>query len=552
MTETNILLKHNEGYCWHQCDDVNFKGYFFEDDKPEFIYRDEKAVEKLLTIGNYESFLSCLKKISGVFSIIIGHGSEIWAAVDVARSMPVYYAADLSCVSDSSEFIRERLNIPIQGVDSVRLLELYEAGCVIHENTVYSEIKQLDIGQSLRIADGKASIYTYFIHTAVVMAPDDEETAYKALLEAAEKAVSYTMTAAGERPIVLSLSGGYDSRFVACMLRYLGAKNVSCYTYGNLNSHEVIESQKVANALGFRWTCVEHTDERILNILDKENDGYFEMCREHDFSIYLQNFVAVKYLHETGWFKKNSVFMTGLCHDMPTGFYIEEESRVASKYSFDASGAAEYVFDHLFMRDKVSEPIKKKLTEEVLGKISALNLTIHDYQSFVSVVDALTTGYSHSRRFLPMNNVHTYFGYEWLLPCWDKRLLTFWYGLPFKLRIRQGFYEKWLMDFLFAKYGLADKKAMVSYGKGGLKLKLKRFVGSLAVRILYPLNIPLTRSVDFNNWAPLEVALYKRIKTKHAINYRRASLANLLTIYIIESRYTTDVLASIKELTESE
>lgn len=153
---------------------------------------------------------------------------------------------------------------------------------------------------------------------------------------------------AADRPIVLSLSGGYDSRFVACMLKERGAKNVYCYTYGDKSSFEVGQSKKVAEALGYQWKCVTYTDEDVAAQIDEAGQIYINTCYQHDFTTYLQNYIAVKRLHEENWFPTNAVFLTGLCHDMPTGEYQMEEKDVHDPIS--AVGAAHFVMDRRFVR----------------------------------------------------------------------------------------------------------------------------------------------------------------------------------------------------------
>lgn len=83
------------------------------------------------------------------------------------------------------------------------------------------------------------------------------------------------------------------------------------------------------------------------------------------------------------------------------------------------------------------------------------------YQNFVAAVDCLWTIRNHSRQFLYMNDVHEFFGYKWLLPCWDRRLLEFWYSLPLEYRLSQNLYEEWVTTKLPAQYGVGQKKIVV-------------------------------------------------------------------------------------------
>ena len=72
-------------------------------------------------------------------------------------------------------------------------------------------------------------------------------------------------------------------------------------------------------------------------------------------------------------------------------------------------------------------------------------------------------------------------------------------------------------------------------------------MGGLLIRICYPIGIPMNRKYDINNFASLEIVLYKRIVQKKAINPQHAALTMLLTVYIMEQRYGTDWYCLIKK-----
>ena len=58
---------------------------------------------------------------------------------------------------------------------------------------------------------------------------------------------------ANGRQIIVPLSGGYDSRLVASLLKQANYQNILCFTYGKKSSPEVIISKKVANKIFFYW-----------------------------------------------------------------------------------------------------------------------------------------------------------------------------------------------------------------------------------------------------------------------------------------------------------
>ena len=146
-----------------------------------------------------------------------------------------------------------------------------------------------------------------------------------------------------------------------------------------------------------------------------------------------------------------------------------------------------------------------------------------------------------------MNKVHEFFGYEWLIPCWDINFLNFWYSLEMKYRINQNLYEEYLLNTLFKKYHVDDKKIIAQYSKNKIITKIKYFIGGIIRRITLPMGISIKRNVDINNFSALELQLYKKIINKNIIVYKRSSLMQLLIIYILEQRYGAENIKKLKK-----
>lgn len=169
------------------------------------------------------------------------------------------------------------------------------------------------------------------------------------------------------------------------------------------------------------------------------------------------------------------------------------------------------------------------------------------FREFVSVYNCYRTGDDNVKWYLYMNWAHDYFGHEWLLPCWERELLKFWYSIPAEMQIGQNLYEEYLVNDLGARYGVGTKKYHEWNAKTPVGLKVKRFLGGLAVKIAYPLGIPIRRKADINHFAPLEVLLYKNIKQKKAVKADRAGVILLNTIYVMERRYGIEWYEKIRK-----
>lgn len=528
-----VVLVKNQGYKWYEGKGKSFfKGYFF--DNNGVLFRGQKALDVISEeVHDTDSLVRFLKKIDGIFSFITLREDCCFCAVDRARSMPLFFVAGGGIISDSAEVIRKELNISKEDIGKYEYLSFYAKGYIDGNYTVYSQIKQLDCGEALSIiTNQKEEIIRYYNHISAV-----SQITYSEMLLQLDKTALKVFQRLKEviagRPVAISLSGGYDSRTVACMLKRVGIENVSCYTYGKQGSFEVEQSKKNAEALGFRWVYVEHTDERVNCVLDEEGKKYLSYYETHDCLPYIQNYPAVRELVEKGWFEEGTVFLTGLCGDMPSGYYIPPKENI----QYDNKFAAEWLYSEIYARAYPDEQFYKRCVFEILEDMSKNKVEVTDYQTFASAIDCVYTRTCHAHAFLNMNRSHDYYGYEWLLPMWDAELLDLWYSMPVDFRFRQKIYEDWLLNGLCAPYGIGTRKKTVGYSVQPIKKKLTYFAGSILAYICFHLGIPFKRSYDFNNWAPLELNLYKHLKSKKTVIWHKAALYSLVIQYTLQNRY---------------
>lgn len=541
-----ILCERNKGYKWYQREGVYFRGYIQL--KNGDCLQGEAAVKYLLANASYDEFYNSLSTFYGCYSIIICKDDEVWMAVDIARSMPLYYDAELSCVSDSAEAVRKYKLINTEDLDYNRVLEMYATSYIVGENTVFHSIKQLDIGSAAIIRNNKIESHYYFVHKSKEISIDRRD-ALSQLEEITGRSMERLKKVIGNRQIVISLSGGYDSRYLACSLKENGFENVFCYTYGRKDSFEPIQSKKVADALGYQWEGLEYSDDDVKKIISEDTKEYFAYTNNYDYISYIQNFVAFKKLSEMGVIDEDAVVLTGLCNDMPTGYYTPDKEE-AEKWGYTNEGCASFVYSQRFVKFSLADDLKKQYTREIEGKFKEWDLRVADYESFVHASDCANTAFSHSRCFLHMNNVHEFFGHQWLLPCWDRELLEFWYSIPAKYRYKQNLYEEYITERIGKKYGVGTKKEIKTVGRSIKSQKLIRNLGSKVVKAAYTLGIPIRRSTDINNFAPLEVKIYQNIKQKNAIKSKYAAFTLLFTVYLMEKRHGTGWYKEIKRKIE--
>lgn len=535
----DILLSNRKkegGYFWTEANGIYFRGYIQLEDGT--VYREGSAIKFFQNINTFNEFIELLKKVDGRFAVILNRKGIIWAAVDIERTMPLYYTSDLKLISDDAEELRKSKGINHLNINSMRCLEMYGTAYIAYDNTIYEEIKQIDFREAIEINNNILKKEKYYISQSEI-ANISRSGAMKQLSVVTDRVMQRTKKVLNGRTVVLSLSGGYDSRFVACSLKKNGIDNVICYAYGDQNSFEIQQSKIVADALGYKWLYVEYKDDDIKNLVRGEDADFFEYCKEHDFVIYIQNYIAVKRLKKQGYIPEDAVFITGLGNDTPVGHYVPSK-KVAEEFGLNEKGLADFAVSDRFSRFNISDKAKDFFANEILENAKITHMKVFDYQSFVTAWDDINIGYGHSRWYPKMNKVHEYFGHEWLLPCFDKELLEFWRGIPVEMRINHNLFEEYMISDLGKEFGIGTKKIVEENAKTPAGQKLKRVLGGLAVRLFYPLGIPIKRKADVNNFAPLEVELYRKIKQKKAVKAERAGILLLLTIYVMEQRYGTE------------
>lgn len=538
-----IISENKGGYKWVVKENIYVKGKVYSKDVDEYLTED-KLVELLKQIKTPEEFSSFLQSIDGIYSIIIDYGDSIMAAVDISRSMPIYFSSlGGGIVSDRAELIREEIGLPKEAVSEFYYTQLLACDYIFGQHTVYDEIKQLDLGEYIVMASENIQTARYFYHLNKVEHKSKEKIK-KELMATAERVFRRLKKAVGDRPVVLSMSGGYDSRFVGCMMKKAGFTDVSCYTYGKQGSFEVEQSRKNAEALGFRWTCVDYTDEEVKRAFDEVGQKYLFSYDGHDFTAYMQNFPAVRKIHEDRWVKPGSVFVTGLCGDMPAGIYIEKKDL---DKTYSAETAAEWLYGMLYTRYKMDAVFEEEWKNRVTKIFESQPIEIKDYQSWVSAIDAVYTGTCHSHWYMNMNGVHSFFGYEWLLPLWDQEWLKLWYGIPAEIRYKRRLYEDWLMDDVCSEYGLNQKKYVPAYSRNAYVEKIMRIGGSVIMFLCLNLGFPFKRKYDYNNFAPLELLFFKNLKSRKTVKYSRAGIMSLMNQYILQNKYGVKIMKKVSK-----
>lgn len=195
-----------------------------------------------------------LEDANGLFSLVHEIDGTIYAAVDHVRSWPLYYAVtDDIYVSDSAEWIHQQGSD--RGYDPIAATEYLFTAFVPGSGTLSRDVRQVQAGELVTLDSTDSGLQSeterYFRYTpSECSEPVTQSDLDEVLTAAFERLIKY----ADGRPILLGLSGGYDSRLIALFLKRLGYENTITYTTqtASENSAEMDLAASIADDLAFQ------------------------------------------------------------------------------------------------------------------------------------------------------------------------------------------------------------------------------------------------------------------------------------------------------------
>lgn len=209
-----------------------------------------------------EAVAAATAALEGFYAAVVTCEDDTATLVaDGARSIPLYYDAEGTVVSDRGRIVRDAIGADRDPVaESEFLLARYVTG----PETIWRGVRAVRPGEVVRLAEGEVTRRTYREYWPAGPADGDlelgstgrSETALERTVDRLEAALETALDrlerVAGDRPIVLPLSGGYDSRLLAAALVERG-REVIGFTFGRSGHPDVEVSREVAARLGIRW-----------------------------------------------------------------------------------------------------------------------------------------------------------------------------------------------------------------------------------------------------------------------------------------------------------
>lgn len=389
-------------------------------------------------------FKEILGELDGCFSVIIERRGHILAAVDRIRSLPLFYALqgnELLLGEDAFE-IHSRLGNP--PLDQSALPEFLLTGYNCLNDTLFKDLKQLEAGQFLVWDKTTATLevrdyFRYQHQFEPVGEPLEEMDRMHA------RVIERLIESAEGRTLVIPLSGGYDSRLIAVMLKRLGYEKVICFTYGSRHHGECAASRKVAKFLNYPWLIVEHNRRMWYDAYhSKEMRKYFRFSTHLCSSPHVQDWLAVQRIKERGLIPPDSIIVPGHSGGSPQGNNLPQ--LFEDKEDLTRRDLLETIYRKHYNLWFCPNDRRNELFSERVGEYLKIPDLIKA-EIAASMFDEWDWRQRQAKFIVNSIRVYEFFGYEWRLPFWDLEFMRFWMRIPLRQRIHRDLYKRYVRHY---------------------------------------------------------------------------------------------------------
>lgn len=458
-----IHVSNNRGTPWVETSAGKVKGYAFLDNR--LLTADELADYCLHAFSQLD-FRPYLYRLNGCFSILLDTPQAVYLIADKRKSYPLFYTASGAAyhVADTGA---EALRLaPKKDFCPDAVLQFLSSGYLSGGNTLFTHIDMVAPGSVVKLCEGVALIEYY----ANDIKPRVQRTKEEVVTEAAkafEHAFQRTLQVAAGRTLVLPLSGGYDSRMIACLCRKYNVEKVVCYTYGIEGSEEVEISRRTARQLGFDWYAVECTAEKWERLVRSDLfRNYILYGGNLNAIAHIQDFLALHELTERALIPADSIFVPGHTGDVSGGSHLP--------WRINAAHLANDILDKYFCLNLLTHKARRRVRKNLQQELSSICPLLNEddcYEAFYR------WGACARQANFIINSVraYEYFGYSWLLPMWDDEFEEFWSSVPAKERVGSALYTEFAFCNYFEPMSVAFRKPEVS----SMPTLKQRLIGSL-------------------------------------------------------------------------
>lgn len=442
----NIILHFRDK--WNNEGNTFVKGRAFIEEK---LFEEQQLAEYFNQSTTEEQF----KLANGFWGMVKKYDASILIVADRMRSYPLFYGVinNVAYISDDPYWVKDK--VLDKEFDEISKNEFLLTGYVTGGDTLYKNVKQIQAGEKIYIDFDEennirihASKYYSFIHGNYF-----ENLSRDQLLQEHEaalfKSVKRLIKYADGRTIVIPLSGGYDSRLVATVLKKMNYSNIITFSFGKANNRECLISKEVAKKLGLKWIFITYDNEKSYewyNSIERKNlssygDNLSTIISDREWP-------AVWELNKQNLIPKDCVFAPGHSGDFISGGHIPVNL-------FTDSVNEEQFVEEILNKHYVMwnwNGVRNEWSSDFSNKIlNCTEIKLFDKENYgANLYEKWNWQENEIKRMITSIRIYDFFGYKYWLPLWDYEYMNFWCKVPLKYRINKNLYDEYVVN-LYSK-----------------------------------------------------------------------------------------------------
>ena len=413
------------------------------------------AAQRLAACSDFaaDTVESFLQELDGHWALVVLGPDRAFAAVDRVRSIPLVWAqeGDSIVVDQSGGRLVGRLGLTSGDVDRNAALSIALAGYTIGNDTLYSRVRQIGPGQYLSVErSGEARTGRYYQWNPwrpEAGAPADFAAPlvrlHETLIEKLVKSVS-------GRRILVPLSAGFDSRFIASGLREAGYRDVVCFAYGLPGNREALVSRRVAERLGYPWCFVPYGNAAMRRAFASQDHARFKAGADSLTGVhYPQDYLALKTLIADGVAGPESIVVNGQTGDFITGNHVPA-ALAAARSDLSPASRRDAIVEALLAKHFKqwgflwTFATRARLTARLKREIMLVGMPA-DADGDHGIYEHCEFQDRQAKYVLNGQRVYEHFGLDWRLPLCDRDYFDFWSRVPLGAKVGQALYRQTLI-----------------------------------------------------------------------------------------------------------
>jgi len=405
--------------------------------------RDDMSIAREAAIQTAASVSKWLDQLDGHFCLVVSGENCSFAAVDPVRSYPLIWAQTPTGVAAThyGPAMESRMNLGPEQMDPNVLAAVALSGFTIGNATLYRNVTQLGPGEFLWVDETGPSQRQYHRWEPWCQETDaDPDNLAQHLSTLNEQLIDDLIAGIDDRPVLVPLSAGLDSRMIASGLKEAGYENVHCVAYGVPGNREAEVSREVAQRLGYTWSFVPYSNAAMGKMFHDPDYARYKSYSDSLTGMHFpQEYRMLTVLRQRGVLTDETVVVNGQSGDFIAGNHIPatlftptgtEEERL----NLIVNSLIQKHFKHwaTLMTPEYFERIGHLLRQSIAG-IGVWPVAPHRDHGIYEYIEFHDR---QSKYVLNGQRVYEYMKLDWRIPLWDRSYLDFWAKAP--LAAKQG------------------------------------------------------------------------------------------------------------------